>query len=136
MGPHRSVCASGQRTRVSNVAASHIRDYPDADSTDDDTPTTVIEARVPKDQAGRASFAVAARKSTGEVWSAVLDAHVENDDDTVTILHQESSVLDPDELGYSATIAVSGTDLQVQVTGGATDDVKWACVPELLLVAL
>lgn len=105
--------------------------------TTDDTETVIMEFSIPNNNSGLISFDIVGRLDSGELWSNTIKAYVENDNGTLTITNTDvGTPWDPDTLGYSASLDVSGTLVQVKVIGDIDGNVKWACSSRGLTVGL
>src|SRR5690606_39472651 len=93
--------------------------------TTDDTETVIMEFSIPNNNSGLISFDIVGRLGSGELWSNTIKAYVENDNGTLTITNTDvGTPWDPDTLGYSASLDVSGTLVQVKVIGDIDGNVR------------
>lgn len=103
---NRVATTDGNATTIQTIAISASNSY-------------LIEARV----VGRRTGGVAGTADDGAAY--IRRALVTTKTGTVTVNATQDGLTQEDQAGWNATFAVSGTDILVQVTGAADNNVTW-----------
>lgn len=99
--------------------------------TTDATATTLKRIPIALGKTLRIHALVTARRfagasgSAGDSASYTLEATYKNVDGTVSIVGSLESLANEDQVGWTATLTTSGINVIVQVTGAASNSVRW-----------
>lgn len=106
--------------------------------TTDDTATAVVTVAIPVTRTVLIEATVVGRRtggtsgSTGDGAAYVLHCVAKNIAGTVTIIDQSLTFTGEDQAGWDVDAAVSGTTIEIQVTGAVDNTVTWSAVASWL----
>lgn len=100
-------------------------------STTSATPAIIATIAIPINTSVLAAVSVAARRtggtagSTGDAGGYQLQALIKNITGTLTIVNQTLTYNEGDQPAWTPAAAISGTNIQFQVTGAANNNIDW-----------
>lgn len=122
---------SGSASQFQLIDASDYRIYQTTVNTTTATVTALSTIATTTDTSMLLEVRVAARRTGGSAGTAgdgasyIRTARVKNVGGTVTISNLQSDYTSEDQNGWNATFAVSGTNILVNVTGAANNNIQW-----------